>query len=277
MATVVRVVDGGTWAYVPANGVVGSRTERVASSGMADARGAVYLRSESGPVIWPLLRRPAEKRDCKSLVLEAMSDKCIRLGHDERLHFGERDDTLSYNEFLDMSLAVAAVDVGVKVDAKPIEDGQIVMTAWPDDGRLIPALASIPRRRVSLELAEPQEKGKRCFVLNEECSSLITASYESNGGETLRAIAPEALAAWLMFVGSRAMSKAGRYVVEPEGDAGFLIKDRKSGKYYVGDLRFADKDNAALELSRLERVLDAKGIGAVLPSYKLRKRTGDNK
>lgn len=280
MSEVIRVTDGKQWAYVPATPEEQSRLSRFASAGMAEVTaGTVYLKSDGGPMYWDALNRAKEiEHDNLRTVLQAVGSDSLNLTPDEMLVFGKKDDG-EYNEFADISLVKKdSVDLGLRVAARPIQDNEIVMTLWPKSGALVPAKASTSGRRVWLELAEPQDEGERCFILDEKCSSLLTVSLESKGGNRLLVLNPLAIDSWLCASGSKAvMGMSDRFRFEPrQGE--FVIIDGKTGKKFMGRFFFANGDQESLRLEevRIQRLLHSKGLGAILPTYELRKVMGDN-
>jgi hypothetical protein len=280
MSQAVRVSNGNEWCYVPAEGKYRSRLERFAKLGMSQVSdGTVRLRSDAGPIMWDLIVVPnGEKDSIVAKTLKAMDDDCIRLANNEKLCFGKKDG-VSYNDFVDLSLVKDENDGnGLKVGIKAIEDGQVLLTAWPKARRLIPAKATVKNRRVWLELAEPQKKGQRCFVLDEDGESVLTASFETNGDDAIGVICPSAIDSWLMAVGSEAVMAGGRYEVLSGDGQGFIIRDMKAGREYSGKFfhDVADPASIGFERMRMERLLASKGIGSILPSYQLRKRGEGN-
>lgn len=273
MADAIRVSDGERWAYVPSTDENKSRLERFAKAGMAEiSNGVVLLKSEGGPLFWNLLNKAlTHEDDNKGKALEAMASNGIKILPDEQLHFGKKEDA-EYNEFTDVSLAKQDYpDGGIKLEVRPIEAGEILMTAWPKTRRLIPAQASVVGKRVWLELAESQEKGDRCFVLDERCGSLITISFKTDGNK-VSVVNPMAMDAWLCTAGSEAMMKhSGRFGVTNQASS-FMITDSKNGKMYVGQFVSPadDADRVEFERLRIERMLGSKGLGAILPTYVLR-------
>ena len=184
MADAIRVNCDGKWTYAPAGGVVQSRLERLAKAGMASfSNGTAQLRSDAGPLLWDLINRNEPLRhDCKTAALRALGKNCINLTPNEKLVFGKREGC-SYDEFSDLSLAKGEPDIGIKVGITPLKDKQIVMTAWPSSGTLIPARVQIAGRTIWLRLVEPQDEGQRCFVLDDKCGSLLTVSQKTDGGD----------------------------------------------------------------------------------------------
>lgn len=273
MADVIRVVDGDRWTYVPADGTEQSRLERFAALDMANvSNGSVFLKSDAGPLFWEMLGQPEGEKSFVKAAAELLGKQSISLVPDEDLAFGEKDGAAAYNKSIDISLVQRDIaGPGLTIAARPLQDEEIVMTAWPKDGRFIPALARVQNRRVWLELAEPQDDGERCFVLDETCRSVITASYECDGSDRVQAMTPAALDSWLCSVGSKAvMGMSHRYALQVEG-IDFVIKDRKTSRSYKGQFTQKDGHHLAFEKMRMERLLASKGLGAILPSYVLRK------
>lgn len=272
MADVIRVVDGDRWTYVPADGTEQARLERFASADMVNvANGTVFLKSDAGPLFWHMLGQPEPEKFSAKAAAEMLEKNSIRLMPDENITFGKKDGA-AYNGSGDISLEQREMSgPGLKVAARPLEDGEIVMTAWPEDKTFIPARATVRGKRVWLELAEPQDDGQRCFVLDEKCRSLITVSHKTDGSTEVQAMVPAALDSWLCSVGSKAvMGLSDRYTLEVEG-TNFTIKDLKTGRKYKG--QFTEKEGIHLDFEkmRMERLLGAKGIGAIIPSYVLKR------
>ena len=271
MADAIRVNCDGKWTYAPAGGVVQSRLERLAKAGMASfSNGTAQLRSDAGPLLWDLINRNEPLRhDCKTAALRALGKNCINLTPNEKLVFGKREGC-SYDEFSDLSLAKGEPDIGIKVGITPLKDKQIVMTAWPSSGTLIPARVQIAGRTIWLRLVEPQDEGQRCFVLDDKCGSFLTVSQKTDGGDAVRAMNPKAVTSWLCSEGSSA-ALSNRFMVEPQGGKRFSITCRKTGKRYAGELRSDPNsvETVAFEILQLSRMLASKGLGAILGSYKL--------
>ena len=273
MADAIRINCAGKWLYAPAGGVIQSRLERLAAAGMASfSNGAAQLKSDAGPLLWDLINRDEPLRhDCKTAALKALGKDSINLTPNEKLVFGKRDNC-SYDEFSDLSLAKGETDIGIKVGIAPLKDKQIVMTAWPSSGTLIPARVQVAGRTTWLRLVEPQDEGQRCFVLDDKCGSLLTVSMKTDGGDAVRAMNPKAVTSWLCSEGSNAaLSLSDRFMVEPQGGKRFSITCRKTGKRYAGELRSdpSNVETVAFEILQLSRMLGSKGLGAILGSYKL--------
>jgi len=278
MANAIRVSDGSKWAYVPAGAEHQARLERFAAAGMAEiSDGFVMLKHEAGEMFWEMLKKEFPAQDSSAILKiaeKAFDSKSIALLPDEEISFGEKDDSISYNKFADLSLTNGSSDLPVDLAAKPLEDGRIVMTIWPKSKRVIPAKVTHADKRVWLELPESQEKGERCFVLDDKDASFLTVSSESDGTDKVGAVNPNVITSWLCAAGSKSMRRmGGRYGVEHRPQGQFLITDRTSGKSYSGTISShgLDIDNFELEKSRLERLLASKGLGAVLPLYILKR------
>lgn len=276
MAKAIRVSDGNRWVYVPAGSEHQARLERFASAGLAEiANGIVLLKSEAGPLFWEMLNKLEKSRSDKLAILEKVDSDSINIEPDEQLSFGKKDDALAYSDFADLSLTRQSwTSGGIPLATRPIEEREIVMTLWPKKNILIPAKSSNAVRRIGLELVEPQEKGDRCFVLDDKCETLLTVSFASDGSDKVMAINPVVMDSWLLAAGSNAMMKmSGRFDVVHHAEGNFLIADSKTGKKYAGNFIFSpsDKENFDLEKSRLVRLLASTGLGAILPTYGLKK------
>lgn len=282
MANAIRVSDGKRWAYVPAEGEHQARLEQLASAGMAVvSNGAVLLKAEAGPLFWEMISKERavtnqiEADLAMAAALKALDSDSIALADGEKLAFGKKEDALSYSEFSDLSLAERGSDENsIPISNEPVKDGQIVMTLWPKSKRLIPARVSTANKRVSLELVESQEKGERCFVLDEKSGALLTVSYASDGGERLMAKNPEVMRSWLCAAGSKAILKeSGRYAISYQPGGRFVIMDAKTGSAYAGQLTSppTDSDRFEFEKMLIDRLLSSKGLGAILPGYVLKR------
>lgn len=277
MAKAIRVSDGKNWAYVPASPEHQARLERFAAAGLVEiVNGVVEMKSEAGPMFWEMIhiQKPELNISRQTKALEYISAKAININPDEELSFGKKEDAIAYSESADLSISRQEwPQDGISLSMGAIEEGQIVMTLWPESKRLIPALATTAGKRFSLELVESQDKGERCFILDEKCASLLTVSMPSTGGSTIKAVNPIVMDSWLVAAGSNAMMKmSGRFSVKDHAENAFLIADSKTGKIYSGKYVFHPSDlNFEIEKTRLERLLASKGLGAILPSYRLKR------
>lgn len=270
MANAIRVSDGKRWAYVPANGEHYAHLESFAAVGLATVSvdGAVLLKHEAGPIFWDILNKAPADKETGISALKALDTKAINLKN-EKLVFGKKDDAISYNQYADLSL-MEGEESGVSLAARSIEDGDIVMTAWPKSERLIPAKVVEADKRILLEFPIAADKGDRCFVLDENGKELITVSFESDGSNRVYAMNAKVLDSWLCAAGSQtAMQLGGRFGVSHQPRGRFVIMDGKTGKTYSGTINSPedDKDNFELEKIHLERLLASKGLGAILPRY----------
>jgi len=250
--------------------------QRFAAADLADViDGVVELKSEAGPILWELIKPTLPIRESQhQRALDCIGPESINVHPDEELVFGKKEKALAYNQFADMSISKQTwPQDGMRLDARPLSQGEIVMTAWPIDRRLIPARVVSSSKKMVLELVEPRKKDERCFVMDEHCGSLLTASLPSNGSSTIKIINPIIMDSWLVASGSKAGLKlSGRFKVEDKTGGKFLILDSKTGKAYVGDYHYAPSDgpNFEVEKSRLEHLLSGKGLGAILPTYSLK-------
>jgi hypothetical protein len=278
MAKAIRVSDGKKWAYVPASREHQARLESFAAAGLAEIiNGVVELRADAGPMFWELIKvhnKPVDITQQK-IALDCVGDKSININPDEELSFGEKEGALAYSKSADLSLSKQSwPQDGIKLAVSHLEEGQIVMTLWPESKRLIPARAISGGKRFSLELVESQSKGERCFILDDKCNSLLTVSFPSDGSDKVMAINPIVMDSWLVAAGSEAMLKlSGRFSVKDHAEGMFIIADSKSGKGYSGKYVFnpSDNHNFEIEKTRMERLLASKGLGAILPTYKLKR------
>lgn len=278
MADAIRVTDGSRWAYIPAGSEHQERLERFASAGMAEvSNGFVLLKHEVGPMFWDILNRDLPPRDSDAVLKtanKAFESKSIQILPDEKISFGEKDGAECYSKFADLSLQKDEGEDHVDVTGVELQDGQIVMTIWPESKRLMPAKAVMAGRRFWLELPEPQNRGERCFIVDENDSSLLTVSFKSDGSDKVAAMNPNVLTSWLCSAGSQSMAKSGgRFSVAHSATGQFTIKDKKTGKSYSGSVSAHPSDSESIDFERsmLERLLTSKGLGAVLPIYVLRR------
>jgi hypothetical protein len=273
MAMVVRAACGAKWGYVPVGGPRCETLRRLADSGLASSGPVeVRLHHDAGPLFWKE-RETESGGDPPLSVLEAMSDRGLGLEPGEEVVFGRADG--AYNEFADITLAGSGRSTGrgLALSAKGLSDGAVVLTAWPGERKILPALVKADGPKYSLELAEPGPAGARCFVLDETGRNLITASMESDGSDDLRVMAPMALDSWLFAIGSMASREASeRFFVKVEGKS-FSIYDNKKGRRYAGSLKHdpSDQDKWGMEQERLHWLLASRGLGGILPIYELEK------
>jgi hypothetical protein len=190
------------------------------------------------------------------------------------LSFGRKPG--KYNSFADLTLADGPAGLGVPLSLSSLSKEDIVMTLWPEDGRIIPGRIIGTDKRYLLELAESQDKGKRCFVLDEKCRSLLTASLSSDSSMHVRLLPPVAISSWMIATGAEPVLDARRSFVMEQDEDCFIITDMARGKKYVGFLTQQDAEDRKCEAGLIERMLMTVGIGAILPNYGL-KRIGDSK
>jgi len=278
MAKAIRVSDGKNWVYVPASQEHKARLERFAAAGLAEiVDGVVQLRADAGPMFWDLINVQNKPSDVslQKAAIECLGSNSINIKPDEELSFGQKESAMAYSQSVDLSISKQSwPQGGIKLAGGHVEEGQIVMTLWPKSKKLIPGRAITAGKRFSLELVESQDKGERCFVLDEKCSSLLTVSFPSDGTDTIMAINPIVMDSWLVAAGSEAMLKlSGRFNVKDHVEGMFIIADSKTGKAYSGKYVFKPSDNLNFEIekTRLERLLASKGLGAILPTYSLKR------
>jgi len=273
MTNVVRIASGDRWAYVPEDRI--QRIEQFATLGAASVSGGqVILNSEAGPLAWDLVVSVSTPRPDPKDALRFVGKDSVDLALGEELRLGLAEGAFAYSDFSDVSLVrKPSLDVGFRLASQQVENGDIVLTLWPGEKRVVPAEATVKSKGVLLELAEQQEKGGRCFVCDEPGAHFLTVSSKSDGSAFLEAAKPEMVEAWLYCVGSKAAKAASdRFGLEQDGD-GFVIRDGKTGRCYCGKFRHgrAEKERNDFERFELGRMLASKGIGAVIPLYELRK------
>lgn len=278
MSKAIKVSDGVRSMYVPMNSEHQARFERFASAGLIDVvDGVIHLRSEAGPMFWEMLKAnpPQDQSQTHFKVLEAIDSDSINLSSNEVVSFGEKPDSLAYSKTADLSLGKQGWrQGGVGVALKKIMPDEILMTVWPKSQRMIPAKASNQDRRLSLELVQKPEKGERCFILDEEGKTLYTVSYASDGSEKIHAVNPVVFDALLVTAGSPSIYHSNdRFHVSSGQDGLFLIHDKKASKKYSGHFNHHTTEPDALdaELRQIEHLLASRGLGAILPTYSLKR------
>ncbi len=278
MSTAIRVSDGKKWAYVPASTEHQARLESFAAAGLAEIKdGVVQLRADAGPMFWELIQVQNKNTDMslQKFALDCLGENSINIKPDEELSFGEKESAIAYSRSIDLSISKQSwMQGGIKLAISELQEGQIVMTLWPESKKLIPGRAISSGKRFSLELVESQDKGKRCFILDEKCASLLSVSFPSDGTDVIKALNPVVMDSWLVVAGSEAMLKmSGRFSVKDHAEGMFIIADSKTGKGYSGKYVFrpTDNHNFEIEKTRMERLLASKGLGAILPTYSLKR------
>jgi hypothetical protein len=263
MADIVRVSCGSRWTYV----VVGSQEHghlvRFAERGLTQSTASdVRLKSEAGPLFWEMIGDAGEPEGkTHSKVLECLADQGIGIGT-EAILFGKHGE--NHDRFSDLSLVTESRSKkGTSPSDCGMDKDDVVLTAWPKNGRIVPALVTKPDRHFVLELVEDGHEGERCFVLDEE-GGLITASLRSNGSEFLRMVPQLAFDSWLLASGCKSARKA-RFAVKDLGER-MLIEDLEDGRSYTAPYLSAKKD---LERQGAECLLAHGGIGAIIPKYEL--------
>jgi len=273
MPDVVRVSSGEEWFYVPVGGQDHQRLCRFAAKGMAESGEAeVRLVGESGPLFWEKLKGSEARAASPLVALSAMDQDGMRLSPGEKVSFGKREGSTSYNDFADLSLSKDDVP-GVPLSATKVSNVEMVLTAWPKTGRLVPARVVSTPRGHELELVDTVPAGERCFVLDERGGALMTVSLEATGGATLRILPSMAVDSWLFSAGSKAArAMSSRFSLAGSADGGFLIKDHKDGRRYAGHYQNDSMPAAKnMEHERLEWLLASHGLAGALALYALEK------
>jgi len=266
MSDVVRVSANGKWAYLPVGSEAHQHLLRFAESGLADADAVeVRLHSDAGPMFWELLEDSEATTPAPLIPAMAMSEDGIALLSGEKLAFGNVENG-SYNEYVDMSwLNNPSVKPGIPLSNTKMGDGDIVITAWPASGKLVPARAERKCREMVLELLEPQAPGDRCFVVDDS-GGLVTASLKSTGGRSLKVMPQAALNSWLFSVGTKAVrQRSSRFSIADQGES-FVITDNKNNRKLRGRYRTSHPES---ELESLEVMLGHGGLGSIIPHYEL--------
>lgn len=280
MSDVIRVAHGGRWSYVDWHSPQHRMLCRLAKDGLATPGPEVRLHSDAGPLLWDSMgpEPSGGAAEPPFRALGSLTEDSINLQPDESLCLGRAPSAVSYNDFADVSiLHGVSHGGGLPVSRGGASNGDVVLAAWPGTEakkRLVPGIVRAEGHRLFLELAEPPEGGKRCFVLDEGGRSLVTVSMRSDGSDRIRLLSPKSVDSWLFSVGSRA-SKAGseRFEVESVDGRGFLVLDKKTGRRYAGRLRSGpgERERWAMEQERLQWLLANRGLGGVLPIYRLEK------
>ena len=272
MSETIRVICGERSAYIPVNSEYQSRLERFAAAGLADiSNGIVMLKSDAGPLFWEMLGRTFKKEESNPLkAIAALGDDSIRVAPDEELSFGKKDNFISYSHCADLTISKQAwKQDGINLSLQPLSDGMIVMTAWTKEKKIVPARVFFANRRFGIEVVEAQPKDERCFILDEKCDCLLSASFPSTGKEKIMLVNPAFLDSWLCASKSDAIMKLSHRFTFHVAEGTFTIGDKKTGKKYVGQFKSAVSELEELDFEKikLERALSSKGLGAVLPNY----------
>jgi hypothetical protein len=192
----------------------------------------------------------------------------VKILPNELIRLGEDDKEGIHNPFAKMSIKKSGITgIGLPISNKPLECSSVVLTLWPS-GEIIPARVVSSDLKSELELAECPKIGERCFVVDRQASRLITVSMESKGNEFVRIVNPNSFLSWLSSCKSNALVGDGRFSVSKEG-SNFEIRDLKRSRKYVGQLIHSDDVLAGYEVSAINRMLAAKGLGALLPIYSM--------
>jgi hypothetical protein len=275
MADVIRVTRGDDWFYVPVGGGAHAKLCRLASKGLARPNNAeVRLVSESGPLDWDEIKQP-ESQSTPLAALAALLPDGLKVSPGEKICFGKHDNASSYNEFADLSLLPGETP-GLSIASGTLVPGDMVLTVWPASGRIVPGKITNAGMRLAADLAEPQKKGERCFVVDEHGKAILTVSLASDGSNMVRLLPPMALDSWLFAAGSKALkSQAERFSMTHAGRR-FVVTDNKSGRRYAGVFKNDPEVNPerwTLENQRVEWLLSSRGLSGILPNYQLSKDT----
>jgi hypothetical protein len=277
MAEVIRVTRGDGWFYVAAGSKSHGKLASMTAAGLAETHGhEVRLVSETGPMDWDELSSPDRHRPAPLAALAAMDPNGIRINPGESIRIGKDPDAASYNEFADISLVTEAKSPGLALSSAGLTDGEIVVTVWPKEKRIVPAKVVASGARLWVELAEPQPKGSRCFVADDHGRSLATVSLQSDGSGLVAVLPPVALDSWLFAAGSRATkSRNDRYSLSSlsNGQA-FVVTDNKTGRRYAGKFKnnpTCNPERFSLESERVKWLLSFRGLAGILPNYQLAK------
>ncbi len=275
MAEVIRVTRGDEWFYVPVGGSGHAKLCRLASCGLAQPNSAeVRLMSESGPLDWDDIKQP-ERLSTPLAALAAIIPDGIKVSPGEKICFGKHKNAASYNDFADLSL-IQGDSPGLSIASGALVDGDMVLTVWPKEGKLIPGRISMEGMRLAADVAEAQKKGERCFVVDEHGKSVLTVSLASDGTTRVRLLPPMAMDSWLFAAGSKAMKlQAERFSLAHKGRR-FIVTDNKNGSRYAGAFKNDPECNPErwmLENQRVTWLLSSRGLSGILPNYQLSKDT----
>lgn len=277
MADVIRVTRGDGWFYVAAGSRSHGKLASMAAAGLAETHGhEVRLVSETGPMDWDELSGHDGHKAAPLAALAAMEPNGIRINPAESIRIGKDPDAASYNEFADISLVTEAKAPGLALSSAGLSDGEIVVTAWPKEKRIVPGRIVASGTKLWVELAEPQPKGSRCFVADDHGRSLATVSLKSDGSGMVAILPPVALDSWLFAAGSRATrSHNDRYSLSTVADGSrFVVTDNKTGRRYAGKYKnnpTCNADRWSLESERVKWLLSFRGLSGILPNYQLAK------
>lgn len=266
MPDVVRVSSSDRWAYLPVGSEAHQRLLHFAESGLADSNPVeVRLHSDAGDMFWELLEDEREESPPSIMPALALIDDGISMLPDEKLVFG-RVDNGAYNEYADMSwLKNPSLKSGIPLSNRRIAEGDIVLTAWPSSGKLIPARIEKNRRDLVARLVDPQPSGERCFV-TDDTGGLATVSLKTPGGPSVKLMPPTAMNSWLFSLGTSAVRQKPRRFSVSDGNGQFLIRDSKRGRTFAGRYRTSNPES---ELEALEVMLGHSGLGGIIPYYEL--------
>jgi hypothetical protein len=264
VADIVRVSYDDQWTYVVSGSEAHDHVCRFASQGLGEPGPAeVRLKSEAGPLLWELIGSHSRKREMPRTALDSMADGRILLRNSESLHLGKKSQ--HYNEFADISWDKTGDDrKGLGISDLPMQEGEIVLTAWPMAKRILPAHVIPVKNRFGLELVEAMPAGQRCFVINEKGTDLMTVGMPSVGTEFIGMVPTVAFGSWLFSVGSKSV-RDSKFKVADRGEM-FLIEDMEAGSSYLG--KYAGKDKQ-VEIENIRCMLNCEGLGAILPQYRL--------
>ena len=266
MSDAILLFREGAWCYAAVDSDVGMAALRSVSIGLSSPCGH-FIRLGSH------VSFPATGLDGLKIALSAMDGDELRLMPNEKLCFGNKKGSFSYDRESDLCLSECPVQVGtigVRLRPRDLDDEEIVMTLWPSSRRAMPAKARRIGKRVWLDLVEEQNKGDRCFVFDDGWNGLITASLPVSEGQ-VEAVSHCSIGTWLCSAGSKSASwMSDRFGVDGEGGS-FVVEDRKTGRKYRGRFHAETAGAQAMEKAIVERRLAAKGIGALIPTYRLAK------
>lgn len=265
MADAVLLLKGNDPRYASIDGDAGMRASRSIQAGLSESSNHFIKLGEHEN-----FDRSEKPLSGLSLALASLGESEISLIPNEKLCFGKKDGAVAYSKPYDLCLSECPSMLGVKAALRELEDEEIVMTLWPSSKKACPARVHRAGKRVWLDLAEEQDKEGRCFVFDEGWNELVAVSQPIIEGQA-PTVSHCGVGSWLCATGSKAASwSSGRFEIEPDGDA-FIVKDSKTGRGYRGKFKTEGPESQRMEMVFLERRLASKGIGGLIPSYKLAK------
>jgi len=260
MPDVIRICGSTTWAYVPLGSLTAQKAILAAEMGMAknDDLG-IRLLSESGPLFPEII--PKDQPGSLT-ALDMLVDDGLSLAGGDVLFLGRREGC-HYDDLSDLSLSRTGVKKGIPLSPHPPSEGDAFMTLWPAERRIIPAMAKRMGRRLSVELADGQREGSRCFVLGEAADSLLSVG-RSDGTGLVRLLPKISLDSWLLSLGSPSMvERASRFSVSQDGPR-IVIVDGRDGRRYAGKASGEDE-----EVDWVRWMLSLAGLSGLLGKYEL--------